>query len=398
MRVLLITQYFPPEIGAAPSRWGDYTNILTANGHEVTVLCEIPNYPSGKYYNGYKNQWFKKEIAKENLTIIRTLAFATDRKTKLKKIIHYLTFMVSGLIYSNKLRNFDLIIVSSPPLFVGLIGLYMKIIKSKPYWLDIRDLWPDSAIAIGQIKKGILFKFGKKLEYWIYKNAQGFIFAVPDFKNYFNLNFNNLDKPMHNLINGVNNNFIKKAAKLSPFPDKRFVVLYSGNIGLAQSLETIIMAAEKLKDLPIDFRIIGNGIQSSMLKKMVKIKKLKNVFFQESIPRDQLMKCIEKSSVCLAPLGKSPLFRNALPSKIFEYMACRRPVICNDGSAGNIINEFEAGIVVESENFKKLARAIETYFNNQKLISIHGNAGFNYIKNNLIKEDLLDRLINKLKK
>ena len=159
MRVLIITQYFPPEIGAAASRWGDYTNILANKGHDVTVICEMPNYPNGKYYNGYKNTWSRKEKDTKNLTIYRTTAFATDRKSKINKLLHYFTFMISGMIQSIKLKKFDIVIVSSPPLFVGIIGVFYKIIKSDKYWIDVRDLWPDSVIALGQIKKGIFKRF-----------------------------------------------------------------------------------------------------------------------------------------------------------------------------------------------------------------------------------------------
>ena len=153
MRVLLITQYFPPEIGAAASRWGDYTKILINKGHEVTVLCEMPNYPRGEYFDGYKRNWVIKEKPYDNLTIIRSAAGANDRKSTLKKIIHYLTFMISGIINVFKIKDYEIVIVSSPPLFSGMIGLFLQKFKSIQFWLDVRDLWPDSAVALNQIKK-----------------------------------------------------------------------------------------------------------------------------------------------------------------------------------------------------------------------------------------------------
>ena len=124
MHVFIITQYFPPEIGAASSRWGDFTKILTKKNHKVTVLCESPHYPKSIYYKGYKNQWIKREKISKNLTIIRSKAYASKRDSFIKKIIHYLVFATSAILNFKKVKNYDLIIISSPPLFTGIIGLF----------------------------------------------------------------------------------------------------------------------------------------------------------------------------------------------------------------------------------------------------------------------------------
>ena len=180
MHVFIITQYFPPEIGASATRWGDYTEILIKQNHRVTILCESPHYPNSSYFSGYKNLWCSIEKKSKNLTIIRSKAFASDRKTFYKKLMHYFVFMISSTINSRKVKNYDLLIISSPPLFTGVIGLFIKKFYRSDFWLDIRDLWPESALELGQIKKGILYKLGKKLESKIYQSAKGFIFPVPD--------------------------------------------------------------------------------------------------------------------------------------------------------------------------------------------------------------------------
>ena len=250
MHVFIITQYFPPEIGASASRWGDYVNILIKQNHEVTVLCESPHYPHTKFYDGHANHWSNIEIKNTNLKVIRSKAYASNRKTFIKKIRHYLTFMFSAIVNSRKVKNYDLLIISSPPLFTGVIGLYIKFFQKKEYFLDIRDLWPDSALDLGQIKKGLIYRLGKKLELKIYKAAKGFIFTVPGFVSYFkNFPSEITRKPNFNLINGVSNDFLNESLKLKLKPDKRFTVLYSGNIGLAQDLKTVIKSAEALKDM-----------------------------------------------------------------------------------------------------------------------------------------------------
>jgi len=399
MNVLLITQYFPPEIGAAASRWGDYTKILTEKGHKVTVLCETPNYPRGDYYQGYKNKLYLKEIKSPSLVIIRSAAGVNDRKSTIKKIIHYLVFMLSGIINVMKIKNYDFVIVSSPPLFTGMIGVFLQKFKSVPFWLDLRDLWPDSAMALKQIKKNRIYFFGKKLESIIYNSATGFILSVPGFKNYIEKKYiNQKHKPILPLINGVSNNFIKIVESKEIKPDKRFTVLYSGNMGLAQGLKTIIEVAKLVDKYPIDFRLIGNGVCRDKLESKVKQIDLKNVVFHDSVSRSELIKWIKKSSVCLVPLKNSSLFKTALPSKMFEYMACGRPVIVGiQGEAEEIIKISKAGIVVEPENPILLSKAIINYYKNFEQCISDGINGMRYITENLIKEDLISKLIDEIK-
>ena len=398
MNVLLITQYFPPEIGAAASRWGDYTKILTEKGHKVTVLCEMPNYPQGYFYQGYKNKWYIKEIKSPSLVIIRSAAGANDRKSIIKKIIHYLIFMLSGIINVMKIKNYDFVIVSSPPLFTGMIGVFLQKFKSVPFWLDLRDIWPDSAMVLKQIKKNRIYFFGKKLESIIYNSATGFILSVPGFKNYIEKKYiNQKHKPILPLINGVSNNFIKIVESKEIKPDKRFTVLYSGNMGLAQGLETIIEVAKLVDKYPIDFRLIGNGVCRDKLESKVKQIGLKNVVFHDSVNRSELIKWIKKSSVCLVPLINSPLFRTALPSKMSEYMACGRPVIVGiKGEAEEFIKISKAGILVEPENSILLSKAIINYYKNHEQCIADGINGMSYITENLRKEDLISKLMDEI--
>ncbi len=397
MRVLIITQYFPPEIGASASRWGDYTEILIRQNHKVTILCETPHYPNEIYFSGYKNLWRQIEKKSDSLTIIRSKAYASDRKTFIKKITHYLVFMLSAIINIRKVKNFDLIIISSPPLFTGIIGLYIKFFYKKNYWLDIRDLWPDSAIELGQINKGILYKLGKKLEKKLYESAEGFIFPVPGFKMYLK-NFSDKisKKPMHSLLNGVSEDFIKKSQSIKISSEQKFTVLYSGNMGLAQDLSTIVKAAALLREYDIYFRFIGEGVCKSEIELLAEPLNDK-IYFHNSLNRKDLIKFIKKSSLCLVPLKNKKLFNSALPSKMFEYMACAKPIIVGvRGEAKKIVNSSKAGIAIEPENPVKLSKAILTYYNNKEKCKIDGENGMRYVTKNLSKEVLISNIINKV--
>ena len=400
MNVLLITQYFEPEIGAASSRWGDYTKILIKQGYKVTVLCEVPNYPKGKYYDGYKSIFYKKEKINKKLTIIRSYAAANNRKSTLKKLIHYISFMISAIVNVNKIHGYDIVIISSPPLFTGIIGVFLQKFKSIPFWLDVRDLWPDSALALNQINKNFTYYLGKKLESIIYNSAKGFVFPVPGFNKYLNQYSKAIRyKPKLNLINGVSNNFISSIKNIETKQDKRFTVLYSGNMGLAQGLETILEAAKLLDKYPIDFRLIGDGIVKDKLKDLVEFNKQKNVFFHDSMNRLELIKWIKKSSICLVPLINNPLFNSALPSKMFEYMVCARPIIVGiKGEAEDMVNNSKSGTIVEPENPILLSEAIIDYFQNKNKCFEHGKNGMIYVTKNLIKEELISKVINSMQK
>ncbi len=399
MHVLIITQYFPPEVGASASRWGDYSSIFADQNHKVTVLCESPNYPQGSVYKGYSNSWLEVEKRAKNLTVMRTKAYASDRKTTLKKLIHYFVFMFSAMINFKKVKNYDLLIISSPPLFTAAIGLVIKKIYKQDFWLDVRDLWPDSALKLNQIKKGIFYSLGKFLEKKIYKSAKGFMYPVPGFKKYF-LTFNDdiSKKPMISLMNGVSREFIETAKSMDIKVEKKFIVLYSGNMGLAQDLKTIIKSAELLSSYEIYFQFIGEGVCRDQIYNLSKNLGEK-IEFHKSMKRKKLIERIKKSSVCLVPLKNKKLFRNALPSKMFEYMACQKPIITSVvGHASTIVNSNKCGISILPENPEELAQAILTYYNNSEKLLEYGTNGMSYVTKNLEKEVLASNLIEEVQK
>ena len=400
MHVFLITQYFPPEIGAAATRWGDYTDILVKQGHRVTVLCEMPNYPMGTYLSGYKRQWVKREDISPNLTIIRSLTWVTDRKSMIKKLGNYLIFMLSGLINALKIKNYDILIISSPPLFTGVIGAIIAKIKSIHFLLDIRDLWPESVKSLGEVKSRVLINLGRKLESFIYKTTTGYILAVPGFKKYFTENHpSQLKKPMVELINGVSDKFIELAQLNDRIPDKKFTVLYSGNIGQAQGLETVIQAANILQKYPINFLFVGNGVKLQSLEEKSNQMELDNISFMPPQRKEDLIQIIKKSSVCLVPLKNEPLFRHAIPSKLFEYMACGRPAIVSiKGEIEKIIKRANNGLIATPEDADSIAKQILYYYNNRYKIEEHGQNGVIYVTENVRKETLLsDALYNIMK-
>ncbi len=395
MHIVIVTQYFPPEIGAAATRWGEYSRILTDMGHKVTVLCEMPNYPAGVYYKGYRNRWVHAEKTNPGLSIIRTYVWANSRESVFEKMGHYLTFMVSALHISFKIKNYDILIVSSPPLFTGIIGLILSKMKGKRFMLDIRDLWPESAISLGEIKSAGVIKLSKWIESKIYRSAAGFIFAVPGFKKYFKTHHQTQClKPMVNLINGVDKKFIELSDRYDKNPHENFTILFSGNIGLAQGLNILPDVAKRLEKYPIKFQIVGDGVKAKELKQLIRNSELGNIEFFPMQSKAALVQKIKSSSVCLVPLKNDPLFKNAIPSKLFEYMACGRPVVVSiAGEVEKIVKNANCGLMAIPEDANSMAKSIQFYINNREKILEHGQNGVMYIKENARKEVLISHAV-----
>lgn len=309
--------------------------------------------------------------------------------------------MTSAIINSLRIGKFDHIIVSSPPLFCGLIGVFYKKILKADFWLDIRDVWPESALELGQIKEGFYLKIGKKIQKTIYKNSKGFILAVPSFKNHIQRFSPKIsEKPTIELMNGVSNNFfnLTKSKKINDNIDSDFSVIYAGNIGIAQGLETVIEAAKLIKLENIKIRIVGDGVCKTDLISLAEGVSDK-IVFHDAVSKEELVEFIKKSSVCLVPLKNINLFRSAIPSKIFEYMACSKPIILGvRGEAKKIISKAKCGIYVEPENPTILAKAILSYYVNQEKCIIDGKNGFDFVSKNFSKEILATSLINDFKK
>ena len=238
------------------------------------------------------------------------------------------------------------------------------------------------------------------MESIIYNCSKGFIFPVPGFKDYFNSEFKFIKyKPKLLLQNGVSENFFSLVKGINIKPNERFTVLYSGNMGLAQGLETIIQASKLLEKYPIDFQFIGDGIEKNKLEYLVEKNGQKNIFFHDSLNRSELIKWIKRSSVCLVPLKNNPLFHSALPSKMFEYMACAKPIIIGiKGAAADIINNTKSGTIVEPENAILLSEAIIDYYQNKDKCFKHGTNGMTYVTENLRKEELISKLLISIQK
>lgn len=401
-KIIIVSQYFPPETGAAASRMGDLSKHLSLGNYEVTVLTEIPNYPEGRITKGYSLRFLLKEkVGKAQ--IFRSFVLPTNRKNFLERAIFFGSFFLGTLINSFRLPAADIVMGTSPSPLTALSAWFISRIKGAKFVLDVRDLWPASIISLTQMKSGLVVFLLNKLEKFLYNRADLISLAIPGFRGHIN---GIVGRPLKyiDLLNGAPDDFFEvEESNVSidglPNLDDKFVVFFSGNHGIAQAMDTLIKAAEKLKDsVKIHFLFVGNGICKPAMIKMSKESGLTNTTFLGSQPRKKMPHIIGMASLCVVPLQRLPIFEHAMPSKMFEYMACGKPIILSVlGEAKTLLEESKGGICIKPECHEELADTILLLSNNENKISKMGNAGREFVRNNYKKSVIIENFSKALK-
>ncbi|MEK7524343.1 MAG: glycosyltransferase family 4 protein [Patescibacteria group bacterium] len=388
MRILFISQYYPPEIGAAANRIGYFAEYMAKAGHEVSVLTSVPNYPEGKIYSGFKNKFTVHQ--QNGVTVYRTRIFFTQKTGALSRLAHYLSFVSLSHFSHRKIPKPDVIIATSPPLFTGIIGVLFKKRWKVKLITDIRDIWPDSAQSVGMVKNRGLLKQGQRLANWIYKNSDHLTVTSPGIQK-------NLPHNVHKKIS-----IIPNAAELELFrPDinaqhiqkqwnlkNKFVVLYTGNLGLAQAPEIFIKAAEELKnEKDILFLMVGSGVFLPQLQEQAQQKNLTNITFTGIQSRAHMPEFVASANVCIIPYKAADTFRRTYPSKMFDYMAGAKPIIINlEGEASELIEKAKCGLLAKEEDAHDLAQKILELKAHPDHAKKMGQAGRKFVEKNFRRE------------
>ena len=364
MKILIIAQYYNPDITAAASRISDSADLLSKLGHKVTVVTATPHKSHISNYDEYD-----KSVSSR---ILRVKISSVAQHGVWGMIKQYLGFSISALLkvlLNYKSISPDVIWISSPPLPVTLVSLVLKLIFRIPIVLDVRDIWPESAVNIGKIKRDSLFeKLGKKLEKLSYYHANEITCVSMNMKEY-------LDKLTHNKVTVIYNSIsrvqMKKIYNGSPNPN---IFCYAGNIGHAQNIELLIHSfelARKDKDMKkLILYIVGDGALLNDIKLLAAdLNLIDSVKFFGAITKDEALEKMSEAGCLLLPLKDAPAFRITVPSKVFDYMSLSRPIITNiNGEGAEIIKKCKANKIVPSENIIKFSEAminIRKNFNNK---------------------------------
>lgn len=360
MRLLIFSQYFFPEAAAAAQRIESFAHQLSKLGHNVTVICQTPNYPTGTVPAGYKNR-LKQRSNEGGYTVVRTLTLPTRNVGIVGRLVNYSVFGISAFLAGLTEPRPDLVFVSSPPLFVGGSALLLSLIKQAPLVLDVRDIWPGVAMESGGVSK-VFFLPMRLLEKLLYRRAR-IITTISEGMIELLLKENNLDRGKLKVIyNGIDLSRTAVGGKKPPLAkNRKFTVIYSGNIGTQQKIITVLEAAKILReDTGIRFLICGEGVEREAIEQKIRDWRLDNVSYLGLLSCEESLNLVESADVGLVPLTSNKYNDPALPSKVFDYCLAGIPILASAGSfLKKFIEENRIGFWVEPENAENLARKIE---------------------------------------
>jgi glycosyltransferase involved in cell wall biosynthesis len=365
MRILYLSQYFPPEAGATQTRAFEMGRNLVKMGHSVTMLCEFPNHPSGIIPPAYRGKLFER-ASLEGMEVIRVWVKASPVKSFRNRMLFYLSFMFSAIAAGLALSRgrYDVIYATSPPLFVGGAALALSRLKRTPFVFEVRDLWPESAIALGEISNPWAISMARRLEKASYRRAAAIVVVTRGIQDSL-LNSRIPAGKVALIPNGANTDLFRfspegrlQVRQELGIGDK-FLAIYAGIHGLAQGLEVIVEAARSLEQQDIHFLLVGDGPKKAEIAALAEGYALANLTLLAEKPRQLIPAYLSAADVALIPLRKLDLFKGALPSKIFDAWACERPVLLSvDGEAREIMERAGGGVFVEPEDAAQLVKGL----------------------------------------
>lgn len=403
MKIVILTQYFPPEVGAPQNRLFELAVRLKRAGDEVTILTAMPNYPSMEIHETYKGKFYSYEEM-EGLKVHRSYIFVSKSKSILKRLMNYYSFVISSFLMGCfKLKEHNYIICESPPLFLGKTGWLLSVIHRSRFIFNVSDLWPESAEKLGLVSNKTVLKLSTRMEEFFYKKSflvtgqtQG---IVSNIKNRFP------DKKVYWLPNGVDLDIFKAEKndswkRQNGFLENDFIFLYAGIIGHAQGLEVILKCAElTLSHFNIKYLLLGSGPEKEKLQALQQSKQLSNVFFLDAVSKMEMKDVLASVDATIIPLRKLDLFLGAIPSKIFENLAMKVPVILGvDGEARELfVNQGNCALYFEPENEQLLSEAVLKVFFDPDLRKRLADNGIRYVaekfERNQIARDFRNQLV-----
>lgn len=365
MNLLFLTQYYPPETGAAQNRISDLAGRLAAWGHNVTILTALPSYPKGKIFEGYRGKLVLEENT-DGVRLLRVWTYTTKSGRFLPRLMNYFSFVLGSILVGvAKSGPQDILIVESPPLFLGLSGLLLSKLRRSKMVFNVSDLWPESVVSLGMLRSKLLVRIATALEEFIYRRSDLITGQTQGIVDKISARMPAI--PVALVTNGVDVNTFSIDLNVARDRIRRdlgvegaFVVGYAGLHGMAQGLDTLLQAADRLRGQEnIQFVFFGDGPEKIRLTELAKEKALANVRFYPPQPKVNMPSIMAAFDASIVPLKRLDLFRGALPCKLFESMAAAVPVIVSiEGEARALVERAGAGICVPPEDAAQMAEAI----------------------------------------
>lgn len=360
-RILLLTQWFDPE----PTFKGMvFARELVRQGFEVEVLTGFPNYPGGKVYPGYSIKLLERKMI-DGVQVTRVPLYPNHDQSAIKRVLNYLSFAVSSLVYGLFMaRRADVIYAYHPPLTVGITASLIRLLRRIPVVYDIQDMWPDTLRVTGMVNSPRALKMVAAVCHWVYRRVDHIVVLSPGFKRLL------VQRGVPDAKVEVIYNWADEAALAAPhgqlpasFPEpKQFRIAFAGNMGKAQALDAVLDAASLLqaRNSRVCFVLLGGGVEASRLQQRAAEQQLRNVVFLPPVPMAEVGTILNAADVLLVHLRKDPLFEITIPSKTQAYMTVGKPLLMAvNGDAADLVVQSGGGVVAESENADALAKAAE---------------------------------------
>jgi glycosyltransferase involved in cell wall biosynthesis len=364
LRILFLTHYFPPEVNAPASRTYEHARAWVRLGHIVTVVTCFPNHPDGRLYAGFRNRLWQCDYV-NGVRVIRVWTYLAPNQGFMRRNLNYICYFLAACVAAPFLPRTDVVISTSPQLFCGFAGYVVSRLKRTPWVLEIRDLWPESIVAVGAMRAGAAIRLLEALEHFMYRKAEHVVALTEAFADHIaacgatphkitvvknGVDFEHFARPVDH----------SRALRAELGLSNRFVAGYLGTIGMAHRLETVLDAAACLRGDPsIGFLIVGAGAGRKQLCRFREERGLSNVVILDQQPKERMPALWASCDTSLVLLRNAPTFSKVLPSKLFESMAMALPIVLGvKGESRALVEQVGCGIAIAPEDAEGLANAV----------------------------------------
>jgi glycosyltransferase involved in cell wall biosynthesis len=400
MKILLLNQSFVSPDEPGHTRHFEMAQYLRRCGHEMVIVGSDSNYQTGLRTVDRKGLYAEQRI--DGVRVLRAYSAETLHLSYFWRFISFFSFMFSSVWAALQVKEADLIMGTTPPIFQAVSAWFVAFLRRKPFLLEVRDLWPEFAISMGVIKNPIVIRLAHWLEGFLYARATHILVNSPAYKEYLvrkGVPGNKITFIAYGTdINMFNPNVDGSSVREKLGLKEKFLVLYAGAMGQAHDLYTVLRAAKRLNDEShIQFIFFGAGKERGNLEAEAQRQGLKNVLFAGICPKKEMPKVIAAADVCLAILQNIPMFRTTYPNKVFDYMAAARPtVLVIDGVVREVIETSGGGVFVEPGNDELLAKTILELSKDPGRVKRMGENARAYLVKHLDRRDKLAETVQLL--
>lgn len=397
MKILLINQAFVSPDEPGHTRHFEMAKFLQTRAHELVIVASDLNYQTGKRTIERKGIFAEQNI--EGVKILRSYIYPALHRSYFWRVISFFSFMFSSIYTSFQVKDVDLVMGTTPPIFQAVSAWFVAWIRRKPFLLEVRDLWPEFGVSMGVLKNPLVIGLARWLEKFLYKRATHILVNSPAYKDYMISKNVPADKitfiPYGTDIDMFNPNIDGSAIRKALNVEDKFIVLYAGALGQANDIDTILRAAQRLKENDkIYFVLFGDGKERQRLQNKATEMNLSNVIFAGVRPKKEMPKVIASANVCLAILQDIPMFRTTYPNKVFDYMASgRATVLVIDGITRDLIESSYGGVFVQPNDDKGLADTILDLSQNPDIVNQMGKNAREFLVGHLNREDKLNETL-----